>query len=67
MGMTELQRIKPLLEAAVEVYGQEEEGIWLTFAQCEREAGGQEGKVYWRATKALQDPANFITQYKLLA
>eukprot|EP00959_Pyramimonas_sp_CCMP1952_P316017 6614196-Pyramimonas_sp.AAC.1 len=60
------QRIRPLLEAATDVYGREEWGLWLTYAQCERDAGEHSGKVYWRATKELRDPAEFIAQYKLL-
>jgi len=49
-------------QAAVDAYGDEDTELWLRYARWEQSCGRGVGKVYWRATKALSDPQEFVQQ-----
>ncbi|GBF90696.1 U3 small nucleolar RNA-associated protein [Raphidocelis subcapitata] len=60
-----LQRVRRVLEAAVDAYGDADAGLWLAYARFEQQhARGGGGGVYWRAVKALADPEPFIQEYR---
>jgi len=46
----------------VDAYGDEDTELWLRYARWEQSCGRGVGKVYWRATKALSDPQEFVQQ-----
>lgn len=56
--------VRGLYEAAVENYGADDDSIWLDYAKFELERGRGVGKLYWRATKALNFPEAFVLQYR---
>lgn len=46
----------------MDAYGQEDAVLWLRYARFESRQGKGSGGVYWRATKALDDPEAFVRQ-----
>jgi len=60
-----LQRVRHVLETAVDAYGERDASLWLAYAQFEQQHAKQgAGPVYWRAVKALADPEAFIHDYR---
>jgi hypothetical protein len=60
-----LQRVRRVLEAAVEAYGDFEPSFWLAYARFEHRHGKQgAGAIYWRAVKALRDADAFVQEYR---
>ncbi|KAG1662062.1 hypothetical protein FOA52_005309 [Chlamydomonas sp. UWO 241] len=53
-----------LFEAAVAAHGGHDTGLWLRYAAYVSTLRGGGGDVYWRATKALDDPDHFIAAYR---
>lgn len=60
------RRVRQLLEAAADAYGSADARVWLAMASFEAACGRGAGGVYWRATKALDDPEPFIQRYTAL-
>ena len=56
-------RVKVLFEAATEHYGDVDAQLWLRFVAWEQGGSGR-GTAYWRAVKALADPAVFIAAHQ---
>lgn len=56
------QRVRALYEAALAAYGATDHLLWVDFALWQAPTGA--GEVYWRATKALDDPQAFVEQYR---
>lgn len=62
--------LRELFEAAVTSYGRHSPELWTRYALFEtRHLGGGgggigAGSIYWRATKALDDPDTFVMMYK---
>ena len=56
--------IKKLFEAAVSCYGRHSPELWVRYAQYEVSCDGGGGGIYWRATKALEDPEPFVALYQ---
>ena len=56
--------VQALFDSAVACYGRHSPELWVQYAKyeagCDRGGGG----VYWRATKALSDPDEFILMYR---
>jgi hypothetical protein len=60
-----LNRVRRVLEAAVDAYGDVDAGLWLAYAQFEQQhAKRGAGPVYWRAVKALRDADAFIQEFR---
>jgi hypothetical protein len=53
-----------LFEAAVAAHGAHDADLWLRYAAYVSTLRGGGGDVYWRATKALDDPDDFIAAYR---
>lgn len=52
-------------EAWASAYGSTDAGLWVEWALFEQQQGkAGAGKVYWRAVKALQEPKEFIAEYR---
>ncbi|KAF5837621.1 U3 small nucleolar RNA-associated protein 6-domain-containing protein [Dunaliella salina] len=58
--------VQRLFEAAVDAYGAEDADMWLAYTRFEASRGKGAGQLYWRATKALQDPDGFIHHFREL-
>eukprot|EP00798_Chlamydomonas_sp_ICE-L_P022272 gene22272-29347_t len=58
------KRVIRIFEAAVDAYGSVDADLWLEYATHEKEMLRGAGQVYWRATKALTDPDDFVCRYK---
>ena len=56
--------VRQLFEAAVSSYGRHSPELWVQYALYEAAHDGSGGLVYWRATKALADPDDFIALYQ---
>ncbi len=54
-----------LYECAIEAYGGEDVELWLRLARTEGPEGA--GRVHWRATHALIDPAPFVAAARVQA
>lgn len=62
---TAMQRIRRVLEAAVDAYGDCDASMWLAYAQFEQQHAKQGGgQIYWRAIKALRDSDGFVQEYR---
>lgn len=60
-----LQRVRAVYDAWVAAYGSADAELWVQYALFEQAQGRQgPGKVYWRAVKAVEDPDEFIQQYR---
>lgn len=53
-----------LFEAAVSAYGSVDVELWLRYAEYMAQAAKGPGSVYWRATKALDEPQVFVDEYR---
>ena len=51
-------QVKALFEGAVDAHGQEDHALWLRYTRHQATSGL--GQVYWKAIKALHDPAPFV-------
>jgi U3 small nucleolar RNA-associated protein 6 len=58
------KRVRALYEAAAEMYGAEDTQLWLSYALFEQSCKRSAGRIYWRATKALDEPQPFIDQFR---
>jgi len=58
--------VQRLFEAAVDAYGAEDADMWLAYTRFEASRGKGAGQLYWRATKALDDPDGFIHRFREL-
>jgi hypothetical protein len=60
-----LQRVRAVYDAWVAAYGSSDVELWVQYALFEQGQGRQgPGKVYWRAVKAVEEPDEFIQQYR---
>lgn len=59
-----LQRVRAVYDAWVAAYGGSDVELWLRYALFEQAQGRGPGVVYWRAVKAVEDPDDFIQQYR---
>ena len=58
-------RVRRVLEAAVDAYGDCDAALWLAYARFEqRHARRGAGPIYWRAVKALADADEFVQEYR---
>ena len=55
-----------MAQAAVDAYGAQDEEVWLRYIQWALQRKKGAGKLYWRATKALNDPPAFADKYHSL-
>lgn len=60
------QRLTALYDAAVLAYGGTEVDLWLGYARWLASCGHGTGPVCWRAAKELQDPSDFVAQFRQL-
>ncbi|EFJ19658.1 hypothetical protein SELMODRAFT_419083 [Selaginella moellendorffii] len=60
--------MRRLFDAALEIYGREDVGIWLDYCALEKKVGNASNAstVYFRAKKTLSDPSLFIQRHQLL-
>ncbi len=49
-----------MAQVAVDAYGAVDEELWIKYLQSRIVEGRSFGDIYWRATKALQDPQSFV-------
>lgn len=60
-----VKRVRAVYEAWAGAYGSQDAGLWVEWAVFEQQQGkAGAGKVYWRAVKALDEPEEFITEYR---
>ncbi|WIA28100.1 hypothetical protein OEZ86_010682 [Tetradesmus obliquus] len=60
-----LQRVRAVYDAWCAAYGSSDAELWVQYALFEQAQGRQgPGRVYWRAVKAVEDPDEFIQQYR---
>jgi hypothetical protein len=60
-----LQRVRAVYDAWVAAYGSSDVELWVQYALFEQAQGRQgPGKVCWRAVKAVEEPDEFIQQYR---
>jgi U3 small nucleolar RNA-associated protein 6 len=60
-----LQRVRAVYDAWVAAYGSSDVELWVQYALFEQAQGLQgPGRVYWRAVKAVEEPDEFIQQYR---
>jgi len=50
------------LQAAVDAYGKWDTQLWLRYAKFQAAKGHGSGSIYWRASKALEDPSDFVAK-----
>jgi hypothetical protein len=53
-------------QAGVDAYGMDDEQLWMQYLQYMTAQKKGRGQLYWKAVKALQDPANFIAGCQML-
>jgi hypothetical protein len=59
------KRVRGVYEAWASAYGSTDAALWVEWALFEQQQGkAGSGKVYWRAVKALEDPEQFIAEYR---
>eukprot|EP00882_Tetradesmus_deserticola_P011582 GHRQ01012254.1.p1 GENE.GHRQ01012254.1~~GHRQ01012254.1.p1 ORF type:complete len:296 (+),score=166.05 GHRQ01012254.1:430-1317(+) len=60
-----LSRVRAVYDAWVAAYGSADVQLWVRYALFEQAQGRRgPGAVYWRAVKAVEDPDEFIQQYR---
>lgn len=59
-------RVKRVFEAAVDAYGDVDVSLWLRYVEWSQELGAGGGDLYWRAKRALTDPAQFVAAHQAL-
>ena len=50
----------------MDAYGAQDEEVWLRYIQRAVQRKKSAGKLYWRATKSLDDPQSFAEKYHSL-
>jgi hypothetical protein len=59
------KRVRGVYEAWASAYGSTDAGLWVEWALFEQQQGkAGAGKVYWRAVKALEEPDEFVADYR---
>lgn len=59
------KRVRAVYEAWASAYGSSDAGPWVDWALFEQQQGkAGAGKVYWRAVKTLEEPEEFIAEYR---
>jgi hypothetical protein len=60
-----VKRVRAVYGAWAGAYGSQDAGLWVEWALFEQQQGkAGAGKVYWRAVKALDEPEEFIAEYR---
>lgn len=57
-------RLQRVFDVAVDAYGSEDVELWLQYALFKQNTSKSAGSVYWKATKALAQPEEFIALFK---